>query len=64
MQRSGGQIGDSGYLSARCVAFNVRKIPQKYAAEVFGHIGELTQGGLKVGQSVNAIVDAKRSPGL
>ena len=55
---SGGQIGDSGYLSAQGVTFNV-KDTQKYG-QVFGHIGELTQGSLKVGQSVNTIVDAKR----
>lgn len=55
---SGGQIGDSGYLSTQGVTFNV-KDTQKYG-QVFGHIGELTQGSLKVGQSVNAIVDAKR----
>ena len=55
---SGGQIGDSGYLSAQGVTFNV-KDTQKYG-QVFGHIGELTQGSLKVGQSVNAIVDAER----
>ena len=55
---SGGQIGDSGYLSAQGVTFNV-KDTQKYG-QVFGHIGELTQGSLKVGQTVNAIVDAER----
>ena len=55
---SGGQIGDSGYLSAEGVTFNV-KDTQKYG-QVFGHIGELTQGSLKVGQTVNAIVDAER----
>ena len=27
---------------------------------VFGHIGELEQGTLKVGQTVNAVVDAAR----
>ena len=35
------------------------KIP-KNMGQVFGHIGELTQGSLKVGQTVNAIVDAER----
>lgn len=55
---SGGQIGDSGYLSAQGVAFSV-KDTQKYG-QVFGHIGELTQGSLKVGQLVNAIVNAER----
>lgn len=55
---SGGQIGDSGYLSAQGVRFNVQDT-QKYG-QVFGHIGELTQGCLKVGQSVNAVVDVAR----
>lgn len=55
---SGGQIGDSGYLTSQDVQFNV-KDTQKYG-QVFGHIGELEQGTLKVGQTVNAVVDAAR----
>ena len=55
---SGGQIGDSGYLTSQGVQFNV-KDTQKYG-QVFGHIGELEQGSLKVGQTVNAVVDAAR----
>ena len=55
---SGGQIGDSGYLNTEGVVFSV-KDTQKYG-QVFGHIGELEQGCLKVGQSVNAVVDAER----
>ncbi|QPB43698.1 alanine--tRNA ligase [Rodentibacter haemolyticus] len=55
---SGGQIGDSGYITAEGVSFSV-KDTQKYG-QVFGHIGELEQGSLAVGQSVNAVVDAER----
>ena len=55
---SGGQIGDSGYLTSPGIQFNV-KDTQKYG-QVFGHIGELEQGSLKVGQTVNAVVDAAR----
>ena len=55
---SGGQIGDSGRLQNNGVAFEV-KDTQKYG-QVFGHIGELTQGTLSVGQTVNAVVDTVR----
>ncbi len=55
---SGGQIGDSGRLEGNALRFDV-KDTQKYG-QVFGHIGELTQGELRVGQSVNAVVDVER----
>ncbi|VEH68661.1 alanyl-tRNA synthase [Rodentibacter pneumotropicus] len=55
---SGGQIGDSGYLTMEDVTFNV-KDTQKYG-QIFGHIGELEQGTLSVGQIVNAVVDVER----
>ena len=55
---SGGQIGDRGYLTAQAVVFNV-KDTQKYG-RVFGHIGELEQGTLSVGQTLNAVVDSER----
>lgn len=55
---SGGQIGDHGYLTAQGVVFNV-KDTQKYG-RVFGHIGELEQGTLSVGQTLNAVVDSER----
>ncbi|OOF59955.1 alanine--tRNA ligase [Rodentibacter myodis] len=55
---SGGQIGDSGHLAAQGVTFSV-KDTQKYG-QVFGHIGELEQGTLSVGQTVNAVVDVER----
>ncbi|WP_249852921.1 alanine--tRNA ligase [Aggregatibacter actinomycetemcomitans] len=55
---SGGQIGDIGRLEGNSFNFDV-KDTQKYG-QVFGHIGELTQGSLSVGQSVNAVVDEVR----
>ncbi|MGV6988314.1 alanine--tRNA ligase [Testudinibacter sp. P80/BLE/0925] len=55
---SGGQIGDSGRLESQSAVFTV-KDTQKYG-KVFGHIGELQQGELKVGQSLNAVVDSAR----
>jgi len=55
---SGGQIGDIGRLEGNGFCFDV-KDTQKYG-QVFGHIGELEQGTLKVGQTVNAVVDAAR----
>ena len=54
----GGQIGDSGVLTANGVKFDV-KDTQKYGS-VFGHIGELEQGSLSVGQIVNAAVNRER----
>ena len=55
---SGGQIGDIGRLEGNGFCFDV-KDTQKYG-QVFGHIGELTQGSLSFGQSVNAVVDDVR----
>lgn len=55
---SGGQIGDSGVLEADGVQFVV-KDTQKYG-KVFGHIGELTQGEITLGQTVRASVDSDR----
>ena len=55
---SGGQIGDIGRLEGNGFNFDV-KDTQKYG-QVFGHIGELTQSSLSVGQSVNAVVDEVR----
>lgn len=55
---SGGQVGDRGELMAEGCLFHVQDT-QKYA-QAFGHIGILTQGALKVGDKVNAIVDKDR----
>jgi alanyl-tRNA synthetase len=54
---SGGQVGDSGILSASSGAvFNVADT-QKIQADVFGHHGALASGSLAVGQSVKAEVN-------
>ncbi|MFU2143674.1 alanine--tRNA ligase [Gallibacterium anatis] len=55
---SGGQIGDSGILESADVLFAVNDT-QKYG-QVFGHIGELKKGEIKVGQTLHAVVDEKR----
>ncbi|MBG9386534.1 alanine--tRNA ligase [Caenimonas aquaedulcis] len=56
---AGGQVGDSGTLSAEGVQFGVDDT-QKIKADVFGHHGTMTQGTLKVGDAVKASVDIAR----
>ena len=56
---SGGQVGDAGRLTAPGVMFEVADT-QKIKAGVHGHHGVLTQGVLKVGDAVQAQVDAAR----
>lgn len=53
---SGGQVGDQGLLSAPGVLFEVEDT-QKIKADVFVHIGQLTQGQLKIGDAVQAHVN-------
>lgn len=55
---SGGQIGDSGVITTNSMTFTVNDT-QKYG-QIFGHIGELVQGTLSVGQTVNTVVDVQR----
>ena len=54
---SGGQVGDKGELVAASGTFEVDDT-QKIQAEVFGHHGTLKTGGLKVGDKLEARVDA------
>lgn len=56
---SGGQVGDQGVLAAEGVQFGVEDT-QKIKADVFGHHGVLTQGTLKVGDTLTARVDTER----
>ncbi len=56
---SGGQVGDSGSLSAEGALFGVEDT-QKIKADVFGHHGHMSQGSLKVGDALLARVDGER----
>ena len=56
---SGGQVGDTGSLIGQQGRFRVQDT-QKQGGQVFMHLGEVTDGVLKVGDSVEAIVDAER----
>ncbi|MFT5427253.1 MAG: alanyl-tRNA synthetase [Gammaproteobacteria bacterium] len=55
---SGGQVGDTGSLSAADSLFNVSDTQKQGSA--FVHFGALQGGTLKVGQSVNCSVDQRR----
>ncbi len=56
---SGGQVGDRGELSrmGSCLTLFAVEDTQKIQADVFGHIGEVKNGELKVGDAIGAAVD-------
>ncbi len=56
---SGGQVGDTGTLSAAGVAFEVSDT-QKLSGSYHGHIGTLQQGTLKPGDRVEARINVAR----
>lgn len=56
---SGGQVGDVGSLSNQAVQFVVDDV-QKIQGHVFGHIGTLQQGALKIGDVLEARVEAQQ----
>ncbi|ARN20577.1 alanine--tRNA ligase [Piscinibacter gummiphilus] len=56
---SGGQVGDTGELRNATSRFVVEDTIKVQAA-VFGHQGQLVEGELRVGDKVNAKVDADR----
>ena len=53
---SGGQVGDQGSISGGTAVFAVEDT-LKIKADVFGHHGQLAKGSLKVGDSVEALVN-------
>ena len=53
---SGGQVGDSGYLEAAGVRFDVRDTTKAGGAHL--HHGVVARGNLSVGAAVKAEVDA------
>ncbi len=54
---SGGQVGDEGAIFSDTAMFEVADT-QKIKSDVFGHHGQLTRGGLKLGDVVTAHVNA------
>jgi alanyl-tRNA synthetase len=56
---SGGQIGDTGAMTASGVRFAVTDT-QKEAADLFVHVGKVEQGSLKVGMPLALEVDRAR----
>ena len=55
---SGGQVGDAGELTGPDVRFGVSDTQKRGAAHA--HIGEVTQGTIRIGDTLDARVDAKR----
>ena len=55
----GGQVADHGTITAEGVTYTVTDV-QKNKGGKFMHYGKLTQGSLKVGDTVTATIDADR----
>jgi len=55
---SGGQVGDSGWLTSDGGAFDV--VDTQKESGYWFHVGTVTSGGLKVGDTVNARIDGAR----
>ena len=56
---SGGQVGDRGRLDSNSARFEVHDT-RKQGGNVFVHIGNVTEGVLRKGDTVNALVDSAR----
>ncbi|UID77697.1 alanine--tRNA ligase [Stenotrophomonas maltophilia] len=56
---SGGQVGDTGVLAGNGVRLVVEDT-QKFAGQFHGHVGTLSDGGLKVGDVLSGQVDGAR----
>lgn len=56
---SGGQVGDTGVLAGNGVRLEVEDT-QKFAGQFHGHVGTLSEGGLKVGDVLAGQVDGER----
>ena len=55
----GGQVGDHGVITAEGAAFQVKDV-QKNKGGKFLHVGVLTDGELKVGDTVSVAIDTER----
>jgi len=56
---SGGQVGDRGRLESNSARFDVEDT-RKHSGAAFAHIGTVTEGVLRKGDRVSALVDAPR----
>ena len=56
---SGGQVGDTGALSANGVSVAVTDT-QKFAGQFHGHVGSVKQGAIKLGDVLNGAIDTTR----
>ncbi len=56
---SGGQIGDTGFISSNNSTFQVTDT-QKKLGDIFVHQGKLTKGKMKIKDPVNLVIDSKR----
>ncbi|CRD48444.1 alanine--tRNA ligase [Stenotrophomonas maltophilia] len=56
---SGGQVGDTGVLTGNGVRLAVDDT-QKFAGQFHGHVGTLSEGGLKVGDVLSGQIDGER----
>ena len=56
---SGGQVGDTGMLSANGVEVVVSDT-QKFAGQFHGHVGSVKQGVIKLGDVLNGAIDTTR----
>ncbi len=56
---SGGQVGDTGVLSGAGLQLQVSDT-QKFAGQFHGHVGKITSGSLKVGDTLSGQVDGQR----
>ncbi len=56
---SGGQVGDTGMLSANGVSFKVTNTLKKLG-DVFAHVGKLQSGAFKIGTALSLQVDHQR----
>ncbi|MCK4708155.1 MAG: alanine--tRNA ligase, partial [Gammaproteobacteria bacterium] len=55
---SGGQVGDTGFLNADNIQFEVEDTQKQ--AKAFAHIGTLIKGSIKVGDQLEASIDVGR----
>jgi alanyl-tRNA synthetase len=55
----GGQVGDKGYLEGPHQFFSVQNCVAPYKG-LIAHLGQLEKGTLKIGDTVNAVIDRER----